>query len=99
MKDIKMDKGSNTILLFTKQRAAFDYLSDEDAGKLIKAIYAYADEGTIPNFFTSSRSGERTHFEFVLFPHDSTKLMQASFCSRCSVISCYKQEEQHFVLA
>lgn len=50
MKDIKMDKGSNTILLFTEQRAAFDYLSDEDAGKLIKAIYAYADEGTIPNF-------------------------------------------------
>lgn len=46
MKDIKMDKGSNTILLFTEQRAAFDYLSDEDAGKLIKAIYAYADEGT-----------------------------------------------------
>ena len=50
MKDIKMDKGSNTILLFTEQRAAFDYLSDEDAGKMIKAIYAYADEGTIPNF-------------------------------------------------
>ena len=36
MKDIKMDKGSNTILLFTEQRAAFDYLSDEDAGKMIK---------------------------------------------------------------
>ena len=34
MKDIKMDKGSNTILLFTEQRAAFDYLSDEDAGKM-----------------------------------------------------------------
>ena len=45
-----MDKGSNTILLFTEQRAAFDYLSDEDAGKMIKGIYAYADEGTIPNF-------------------------------------------------
>ena len=45
-----MDKGSNTILLFTEQRAAFEYLSDEDAGRMIKAIYAYADEGTIPDF-------------------------------------------------
>ena len=50
MKDFKMDKGSNTILLFTEQRTAFEYLSDEDAGRMIKAIYAYADEGTIPDF-------------------------------------------------
>ena len=50
MKKVKMDKGSNTILLFTEQRAAFEYLSDEDAGRMIKAIYAYADEGTIPDF-------------------------------------------------
>jgi hypothetical protein len=45
-----MDKDSNTILLFTEQRTAFEYLSDEDAGRMIKAIYAYSDEGTIPNF-------------------------------------------------
>lgn len=50
MKEVKMDKDSNTILLFTEQRTAFEYLSDEDAGRMIKAIYAYADEGTIPNF-------------------------------------------------
>lgn len=50
MKEVKMDKDSNTILLFTEQRTAFEYLSDEDAGRMIKAIYAYADEGTIPDF-------------------------------------------------
>ncbi len=50
MKEVKMDKDSNTILLFTEQRTAFEYLSDEDVGRMIKAIYAYADEGTIPNF-------------------------------------------------
>ena len=50
MKEVKMDKDSNTILLFTEQRTAFEYLSDEDAGRMIKAIYAYADEGVIPNF-------------------------------------------------
>lgn len=50
MKEVIMNKDSNTILLFTEQRTAFEYLSDEDAGRMIKAIYAYADEGTIPNF-------------------------------------------------
>ena len=45
-----MNKDSNTILLFTEQRTAFEYLSDEDAGRMIKAIYAYSDGGTIPNF-------------------------------------------------
>ena len=43
-----MQKDANTILLFTDQRAAIDYLSDEDAGQLFKAILAYADEGN-PN--------------------------------------------------
>jgi len=45
-----MQKDANTILLFTNQRAAIDYLSDDDAGQLFKAIYAYADEGNMPDF-------------------------------------------------
>ena len=45
-----MQKDANTILLFTDQRVAIDYLSDDDAGQLFKAIYAYADEGNMPNF-------------------------------------------------
>ena len=45
-----MQKEANTILLFTDQRAAIDYLSDDDAGQLFKAIYAYADEGDMPDF-------------------------------------------------
>lgn len=40
-----MKKDANTILLFTEHRATIDYLSDEDAGKLIKALFAYVDEG------------------------------------------------------
>ena len=47
-KERTMQKDANTILLFTDQRAAIDYLSDEDAGQLFKAILAYADEGN-PN--------------------------------------------------
>ena len=49
-KEKTMQKDANTILLFTEHRAAIDYLSDEDAGKLIKALFAYADEGTLPDF-------------------------------------------------
>lgn len=45
-----MKKDANTILLFTEHRAAIDYLSDEDAGKLIKALFAYVDEGQLPDF-------------------------------------------------
>ena len=45
-----MQKDANTILLFTDQRAAIDYLSDEDAGQLFKAILAYANEGSLPDF-------------------------------------------------
>ena len=45
-----MQKDANTILLFTEHRAAIDYLSDEDAGKLIKALFAYVDEGKSPDF-------------------------------------------------
>ena len=45
-----MQKDANTILLFTEHRAAIDYLLDEDAGKLVKALFAYADEGILPDF-------------------------------------------------
>ena len=45
-----MQKDANTILLFTDHREAIDYLSDEDAGKLIKALFAYVDEGKLPDF-------------------------------------------------
>ena len=45
-----MQKDANTILLFTEHRAAIDYLSDEDAGKLIKALFAYVDESKLPDF-------------------------------------------------
>ena len=45
-----MLKDANNILLFTDQRAAIDYLSDDDAGRLFKAIYAYADQDIMPDF-------------------------------------------------
>ena len=49
-KEKTMQKDANTILLFTEHRPAIDYLSDEDAGKLIKALFAYVDEGKLPDF-------------------------------------------------
>lgn len=45
-----MLKDANNIFLFTDQRAAIDYLSDDDAGRLFKAIYAYADQDIMPDF-------------------------------------------------
>ena len=45
-----MPKTSKTILLFTEQRDAINYLSDEQAGQMFKALYAYADEGLQPDF-------------------------------------------------
>ncbi|MBR2193506.1 MAG: hypothetical protein IJ910_09410 [Bacteroidaceae bacterium] len=45
-----MLKDANNFLLFTEHRAAIDYLSDEDAGKLIKALFTYVDEGKLPDF-------------------------------------------------
>ena len=44
-----MQKEANTILLFTEHRVAIDYLSDEDAGKLIKTLFAYVDESKLPD--------------------------------------------------
>lgn len=37
----------NSFLLYTEQRAIFNKLSDEQAGKLIKAIYEYVETGQI----------------------------------------------------
>ena len=37
-------------MLFTDERAAVESMSDEDAGKMVKVIFAYADEGIIPPF-------------------------------------------------
>ena len=45
-----MPKTSKTILLFTEQRDAINYLSDEQAGQIFKALYAYTDEGLQPDF-------------------------------------------------
>ena len=45
-----MAKDSKTILLFTEQRDAIGYLTDEEAGQMFKAIYDYADEGIVPKF-------------------------------------------------
>ena len=40
------NKGS--FILFTEQRAVIEKLSDEQAGRLIKAIYEYAETGVMP---------------------------------------------------
>lgn len=45
-----MTKKANTILLFTEHHEAISFLTDEQAGQLFKAIYAYADDGSIPKF-------------------------------------------------
>ena len=45
-----MAKDSKTILLFTEQRDAIGYLTDEEAGQIFKAIYDYADKGVVPKF-------------------------------------------------
>lgn len=39
----------DSFILYTAQRAVIDKLSDEQAGKLIKAIYAYAENGLEPD--------------------------------------------------
>lgn len=43
-----MGNKSKSFLLFVEQREAIGYLTDEEAGRLIKSIYDYADEGIIP---------------------------------------------------
>lgn len=39
----------NSFVLYTEQKAIFDKLSNEQAGKLIKAIYEYVEKGKIDN--------------------------------------------------
>lgn len=39
----------NSFVLYTEQKAIFDKLSDEQAGKLIKSIYEYVEKGKIDN--------------------------------------------------
>lgn len=38
----------DSFILYTEQKAVIDKLTDEQAGKLIKAIYQYAKDGTMP---------------------------------------------------
>lgn len=45
-----MTGDAKTILLFTDQRIAMSHLTDEQAGKIFKALYAYADDGALPDF-------------------------------------------------
>lgn len=48
-----MAKDKNSFILYTDQRGIFDKLSDEQAGKLIKHIYAYCcDENPESDFVT-----------------------------------------------
>ena len=49
-KKISLHDKENSFLLFTDERVAVESMSDEDAGKMVKAIFAYADEGMIPPF-------------------------------------------------
>ena len=49
-KKISPHDKENSFLLFTDERAAVESMSDEDAGKMVKAIFTYADEGIIPPF-------------------------------------------------
>lgn len=43
-------EGKNTIIFYTENREYIDMLSDAQAGRLFKAIFAYEEEGTIPDF-------------------------------------------------
>ena len=47
---------NKTTNVYTEWKPLIDSLSDEDAGRLIKAIYAYADEGVLPDFEGPMRS-------------------------------------------
>ena len=42
----------DSFILYTDQRAVIEKLTDEQAGKLIKAIYQYTEEGTMPELDT-----------------------------------------------
>ena len=55
-----MAKDSKTILLFTEQRDAIAYLTDEEAGQMFKAIYDYAEDGVVPKFAGPQRQRQKT---------------------------------------
>lgn len=40
--------GKNSFILYTEQKAVIDKLTDEQAGKLIKALYEYSTTGIMP---------------------------------------------------
>lgn len=40
--------GQNSFILYTEQKAVIDKLTDEQAGKLIKALYEYSTTGIMP---------------------------------------------------
>lgn len=45
-----MAKGKNSFVLYKDQKGLFNYLSDEQAGKLIKTIFSYiSDENPTPS--------------------------------------------------
>lgn len=45
-----MAKGKNSFVLYKDQRGLFDFLTDEQAGKLIKTIFSYiSDEYPTPS--------------------------------------------------
>lgn len=41
---------NQAFMLFTDQKLSVDYLTDEQAGQIFKAIYTYATDGTMPKF-------------------------------------------------
>ena len=43
-------RDKKTLVLFIENREYIDQLSNDQAGRLFKAIFAYADEGVIPDF-------------------------------------------------
>ena len=47
---MRTKKNKDTVLLFMEIRDSIDFLTDEESGRLFKAILAYAEEGVIPDF-------------------------------------------------
>lgn len=43
-------KDKSTFVLFMENREYIDQLSDDQAGRLTKAVFAYEDDGTVPDF-------------------------------------------------
>ena len=43
-------KDKKTLVLFIENREYIDQLSDDQAGRLMKAVFAYEEDGTVPDF-------------------------------------------------